>query len=179
MTTASSCNAADHSPPLAWRTPTRAAAETHALGRVLGRLAQAGTVALLRGELGSGKTVLAQGVGAGLDVPVVINSPSFVLVNEYLGGRLPLLHADLYRLTSAEEVAELALDEAAADGVLVLEWPERAPRALPPDHIEVRLESGPGPDDRLLQWSAQGPIAAALLDALRAAVAAGAAGDGR
>ena len=100
---------------------------------------RAGDVVLLSGELGAGKTVLAQGIGRGLGVTDPIKSSSFVIMNEYDGAALRLFHADLYRLEDPEQVAELALDELASRGVLVVEWPERARAELPPEHLLVRL----------------------------------------
>jgi tRNA threonylcarbamoyladenosine biosynthesis protein TsaE len=114
-------------------------AETKRIGARLGRLLQPGDVLLLQGELGSGKTVLAQGIGRGLKVAEPVKSSSFVLVNEY-HGRLTVHHADLYRLSDPAEVADLALEEIAAPGVLVVEWPERAWEELPPEHLLVRIE---------------------------------------
>ncbi len=121
---------------------------TRAFGARIGRRLRAGDVVLLSGELGAGKTVLAQGIGRGLGVRDPIKSSSFVIINEY-AGRLRLYHADLYRLEDPEQVAELALGEVAADGVLVIEWPERAPEELPPEHLLVHLEYGPGRGRRL------------------------------
>lgn len=112
---------------------------TRAVGAAVGRHAQAGSVVLLQGDLGAGKTVFAQGVGRGLDAPSVVNSPTFVLMNEHLGGRLPMRHADLYRLDDLDLIAELGLDQAAEGGVLLVEWPERAAGALPGDHLHVQL----------------------------------------
>jgi tRNA threonylcarbamoyladenosine biosynthesis protein TsaE len=112
---------------------------TRKLGERLGRMLRAGDVVLLSGELGAGKTVLAQGIGRGLGVADPIKSSSFVIMNEYEGAPLRLYHADLYRLEGPEQVAELALDELAADGVLVVEWPERAPNEMPPEHLLLRL----------------------------------------
>jgi len=111
---------------------------TRRLGERIGRRLRAGDVVLLSGELGTGKTVLAQGIGRGLGVREPIKSSSFVIMNEY-EGRLRLFHADLYRLEDPGQVAELALDELAQHGVLVVEWPERAPAELPPEHLLVRL----------------------------------------
>jgi tRNA threonylcarbamoyladenosine biosynthesis protein TsaE len=122
-------------PPLLSRGP----AETRRLGARLGRLLEAGDALLLQGELGSGKTVLAQGIGEGLAVREPVKSSSFVLLNEY-HGRLTLYHADLYRLDDPTQVAELALEEVAAPGVLAVEWPERAWQELPPEHLLVRIE---------------------------------------
>ena len=146
---------------------------TRRVGATVGRAATAGTVVLLEGQLGAGKTVFAQGVGAGLDVPSVVNSPTFVLMNEHLGGRLPLRHADLYRLDDPESIAELGLAEAAVDGVLLIEWPERGHDMLPDDHLLVRLT--PLSDEigdavpRELTISASGPCGTQALNAIRAA----------
>jgi tRNA threonylcarbamoyladenosine biosynthesis protein TsaE len=118
---------------------SRGPAETRRLGARLGRLLEPGDVLLLQGELGSGKTMLAQGIGQGLVVREPVKSSSFVLLNEY-HGRLTLYHADLYRLEDPAEVAELALEEVAAPGALAVEWPERAWRELPPEHLLVRIE---------------------------------------
>jgi tRNA threonylcarbamoyladenosine biosynthesis protein TsaE len=114
-------------------------AATRKLGERIGRMLRAGDVVLLSGELGAGKTVLAQGIGRGLGVTDPIKSSSFVIMNEYDGATLRLYHADLYRLEDPEQVAELALDELAERGVLVVEWPERAPDEMPPEHLLVRL----------------------------------------
>ena len=119
---------------------TASVTATRRLGERIGRLLRAGDVVLLSGELGTGKTVLAQGIGAGLGVADPIKSSSFVIMNEYAGSDRTLYHADLYRLEDQEQVAELALDEQASAGVLVVEWPERAPDELPSEHLLVRLE---------------------------------------
>lgn len=118
---------------------SRGPAETRRIGARLGRLLEAGDVLLLQGELGSGKTVFAQGIGEGLGVREPVKSSSFVLLNEY-HGRLTFYHADLYRLTDPAEVTDLALEEVAAPGVLAVEWPERAWEELPPEHLLVRIE---------------------------------------
>lgn len=144
--------------------------ETRAFGAAIGRCAEPGAVVLLQGDLGAGKTVVAQGVGRGLGVPSTVNSPTFVLINEHLGGRLPLRHADLYRLEDPISIAELGLDEAALGGVLLVEWPERAGDALPADHLLVRLapEGAEAGEDapRRIELSARGPASESLLAAL-------------
>jgi tRNA threonylcarbamoyladenosine biosynthesis protein TsaE len=121
------------------RITTTTPSATKRLGQRIGRMLRAGDVVLLSGDLGAGKTVLAQGIGAGLGVTDPIKSSSFVIMNEYDGAALRMYHADLYRLEDPRQVAELALDELAQHGVLVVEWPERAPNELPLDHLEVRL----------------------------------------
>ncbi|MPZ48555.1 MAG: tRNA (adenosine(37)-N6)-threonylcarbamoyltransferase complex ATPase subunit type 1 TsaE [Dehalococcoidia bacterium] len=113
--------------------------DTKRLGERLSRHLQPGDVVLLQGDLGAGKTCLAQGIGRGLRVKEPVKSSSFVLVNEY-NGRLHVHHADLFRLTDPQQVFELALEENAADGLLLVEWPEVAPRELPPEHLLVRFE---------------------------------------
>ncbi|MEM8807497.1 MAG: tRNA (adenosine(37)-N6)-threonylcarbamoyltransferase complex ATPase subunit type 1 TsaE [Cyanobacteria bacterium P01_G01_bin.38] len=115
---------------------------TQHLGEKLGRCLPAGTVLLLEGTLGSGKTTLVQGLGAGLGIPNSIDSPTFTLINEYLEGRVPLYHVDLYRL-SPEEADTLYLEtywqgEEVEPGILAIEWAERL-RYLPENPIRVAL----------------------------------------
>jgi tRNA threonylcarbamoyladenosine biosynthesis protein TsaE len=112
---------------------------TRRIGARLGRHLRPGDVILLLGELGTGKTCFTQGIGRGLGIADQVKSSSFVLVNEYVG-RLKLYQADLYRLEDPREVMDLALEETAADGVLAVEWPERAWEELPPEHLLVWLE---------------------------------------
>lgn len=117
-------------PPLPWRSAS--AAETHRLGAALAPvLAPAGTL-LLSGDLGAGKTVLAQGIGAGLGIdPAEVQSPTYTLVREHEGPGGRLVHVDLYRL-DPEEVLGLGADELlAGPGVKVVEWAERLPFAVP------------------------------------------------
>lgn len=111
---------------------------TRRIGRRLARYLRPGDVILLQGDLGAGKTCLAQGIGEGLHVREPVKSSAFVLVNEY-NGRLKMHLADLYRLQAPEEVADLALEENAADGVLVVEWPDRAWEEMPRERLLVRL----------------------------------------
>lgn len=114
--------------------------ETRRLGERMGDLLRAGDVVLLSGELGAGKTMFVQGIARGLGFDGSVSSKSFVLLGEY-AGRVRLYHADLYRLEAPEEVAELALDELSADGVLVVEWPERAGEdVLPQEYVRVEFE---------------------------------------
>jgi tRNA threonylcarbamoyladenosine biosynthesis protein TsaE len=102
--------------------------ETAAVGRELGATLSAGDVLLLYGDLGAGKTAfvrgLAEGLGADRDE---VSSPTFTLIQEYRGGRLPLFHVDLYRIEDPREFDELGLDEIAEDGVLAVEWAEKLP----------------------------------------------------
>jgi tRNA threonylcarbamoyladenosine biosynthesis protein TsaE len=119
---------------------TQSPEETQALGRRLGKIAQASDVILLVGKLGAGKTCLTQGIAWGLSIDEYAASPSFVLVRE-LYGRLPLYHVDFYRLENLEEIAELGLDEYFyGKGVTVVEWAEKALELLPPENLLIEME---------------------------------------
>lgn len=110
-----------------------------------------GAVLLIYGDLGTGKTVFVRGLAQGLEFsPDEVSSPTFTIVQEYHGGRLPLYHVDLYRLASPD-VDDLGLEDIAADGVLAVEWAERLPR---PIHgaIEVWLQDTGG-DERVITIS--------------------------
>jgi tRNA threonylcarbamoyladenosine biosynthesis protein TsaE len=120
---------------------TQSEEETRSLGAALGAAATAGDVLLLLGSFGAGKTTLVQGIGRGLGVAGGVNSPSFVIANEYQG-RLPLYHVDLYRVEQMDETTLEALAEYfGGDGLCVVEWPS----SLPPDlvngavHIELAV----------------------------------------
>lgn len=122
---------------------------TSRLGAALGAVAAAGDVVCLWGELGAGKTHLAKAFGAALGVTATITSPSFILMAEY-GGRLPLFHLDPYRLAdAADALAGGLLDERQADGVTLIEWPERLGEALPVDRLDVRID-GAGDEPRVI-----------------------------
>ncbi len=139
---------------------------TARLGRSLGEAAPAGSVLALTGDLGAGKTSLAQGVGAGLGVQGPITSPTFTLLWVHESGRLPLVHADFYRLGDESELVELGLEEWLGEvGVAVVEWAERFEQALPADRLVGVLEHR-GPGARRLVLRATGPAAAAWLAAL-------------
>jgi tRNA threonylcarbamoyladenosine biosynthesis protein TsaE len=119
---------------------SRSPAETRRLGEALGARLGPGDVVALRGELGAGKTALAQGIGAGLGVTEPVSSPTFALVHEY-AGRLPVWHLDTYRIRSLDELIDLSWqDLLAAGGVILVEWPERIEPALPDERLDVRLE---------------------------------------
>jgi tRNA threonylcarbamoyladenosine biosynthesis protein TsaE len=101
-------------------------AETEALGEKFGRHAHSGLVIALSGELGAGKTQFVKGLARGLEVSGRVHSPTFTLVNEYIGGRLTLYHLDLYRLETREQILSAGLEEYLRPaGVSVIEWAER------------------------------------------------------
>ncbi len=142
---------------------TRSAAETRAIGRSLGREALPGSVLALTGPLGAGKTQLAKGVAEGLNIQSVVNSPTFILMNEH-EGRLRLFHVDAYRLDDPEQALAAGLiDERQATGVAVIEWADRLDGLLPDDRLEIEIASVPQEDrSRRIEWRATGPLHAAL-----------------
>jgi tRNA threonylcarbamoyladenosine biosynthesis protein TsaE len=119
---------------------THSERESGAVGREMGPRLSPGSVVLLFGDLGAGKTAFVRGLAEGLGArPDDVSSPTFTIMQEYRGGRLPLFHVDLYRLDDPREVDELGLDEIAAGGVLAIEWAEKLPQPVA-DAITVRLE---------------------------------------
>jgi tRNA threonylcarbamoyladenosine biosynthesis protein TsaE len=115
---------------------------TQRLGQYLGRCLPAGTIILLEGDLGAGKTTLVQGIGQGLGIEDPIVSPTFTLVNEYTQGRLPLYHLDLYRLQPSEIGAlypELYWEgQEFPPGITAIEWAQRLPY-YPSNYLEIQL----------------------------------------
>jgi tRNA threonylcarbamoyladenosine biosynthesis protein TsaE len=136
---------------------------TRALGRAIGTRAMPGTVLSLIGPLGAGKTQLAKGVADGLEVTSVVNSPTFVLMNEHVG-RLRLFHVDAYRLHDPDEALAVGLfEERQAEGVTVVEWADRLDGWLPLERIDLWIEPEvTGEDKRTLRWVAHGDGHAAL-----------------
>jgi tRNA threonylcarbamoyladenosine biosynthesis protein TsaE len=115
-------------------------ASTSALGKKIGENLEAGSIVALIGELGCGKTLLTRGICAGLGVPLrQVNSPTFVLVNEYQG-RLPVFHMDLYRLDGAADGVDIGLVDylaRAESGVIVVEWAEKIFNLLSDNYLKV------------------------------------------
>jgi tRNA threonylcarbamoyladenosine biosynthesis protein TsaE len=135
---------------------TTEATATRAVGRAIASLVRAGDVLLLAGELGTGKTVLAQGLAEGLDVRDAVTSPTFTLVHEY-EGRLPFFHLDVYRLERVGELSELGIDELLeAGGLVVVEWGDVVAAEMPIDRLEVRLAFGEDDDDRIIDLTPSG-----------------------
>ena len=149
---------------------TTSVAQTRSLGRRLARLLRPGDVVFLQGPLGAGKTALAQGVGQGLKLETIVSSPTFVLMAKHESeGVPPLYHADLYRLNDAEAVEELALEQQAADGILLVEWPERGLEVLPAEHLLIVLEpTEADPKERRITVVAVGERYRRVLDGLGA-----------
>jgi tRNA threonylcarbamoyladenosine biosynthesis protein TsaE len=145
------------------RGATRSARETHALGVKLGRQLRPGDVVALVGDLGAGKTQLVRGACAGAGVPgEEVSSPSFAIVATYRG-RLPVHHADLYRIGDEDELYGTGFgDLVGGDGALLVEWADRIPRALPEERLTIRLDHGKGPNVRHVEIEGVGERHAAL-----------------
>lgn len=114
--------------------------ETARLGREVSALIQRGTVISLEGPLGAGKTTLSKGVAAALGCYEEASSPSFTIVHEYPGGRLPLHHFDFYRLKNSDELCGTGFDDCLAEGGVIVEWGDKFPEALPEGSIKLRIE---------------------------------------
>ena len=118
--------------------------ETEALGRRLGEILDQSTVVAFTGDLGAGKTAFARGLAKGLDIPDRVTSPTFTIVNEYEGGRLPLFHFDMYRLSSADELFDIGWEDYLARG-------ENVKEALDRHTIWVEIRRGESQDQRVIQ----------------------------
>ena len=137
-----------------WTVITHAPQETAALAERLGAVAEARTVLCLVGDLGAGKTLFTQGFARGLEVTGEVTSPTFALMNQYKG-RLPVTHFDLYRLEREEELDDIGFYEYAEDdrGVVLIEWADKFPDALPEPHIRLEIERGEKENERRLAFS--------------------------
>ena len=126
---------------------THSPAETENIGAALAQALRPGAVIAYRGDLGAGKTAFTRGLAAGLGVTDRVTSPTYTIVNEYLTGRLPLFHFDIYRLHSADDLYDIGLDDyLLRGGVCAVEWSENAPEAFP-DAIRVEITRVPEDDE--------------------------------
>ena len=125
--------------------------QTFELGRSFAARLRAGDVVALDGDLGAGKTQFIKGLAAGLGHDGEVTSPTFTLVHEYTGGKLPLFHFDFYRLEDADEVLQLGLDDYLdARGVLAIEWAGKFPAVLPKSTHWLKFHAGDG-DSRTIE----------------------------
>jgi len=158
----------------AWSVRSGSEAETIALGRQLGALLKAGDVVLLFAPFGAGKTHLTKGIAAALGVDQAdVNSPSFVLINEYEAdrahGRISIFHVDLYRIETADELATVGLDDVLiGDGIAIVEWAEHAAEWSPREHLAIRIEHT-GESERCIYFIPHGQRYRAIIEELRAA----------
>ena len=123
-------------------------AETEAIGAALTERLKPGAVVAFTGDLGAGKTAFVRGLARGLGIEERVTSPTFTIVNEYEGGRLPLFHFDMYRLASAEELFDIGWEDYLnRGGVCAVEWSERVAGALPRETVTVTISRCPKNED--------------------------------
>ena len=119
---------------------TKTPEETELLGERLGRLLRGGEIVAFEGGLGAGKTAFTRGLARGLDIPMRVTSPTYTIVNEYTGGRLPLFHFDMYRLESEDDLFDIGWEDyLRRGGVCAVEWSENVRGAME-DAITVRID---------------------------------------
>lgn len=145
------------------------ASDMHDLGRRLATLLTGGDVIIASGDLGAGKTTLAQGIGEGLRVAGPVISPTFVISRVHASqvGGPAFVHVDAYRLGDAAELADIDLDESLSDAVTMVEWGAGKAEFLSRQRLEVTIERGPGGDDRVVLLEGVGPRWAGALEELR------------
>lgn len=151
---------------------TRSESETHHIGAILGRLIEEPLVVALKGELGTGKTVLVRGASAGLGVAETVTSPSFVLLKIYRG-RLPLYHFDFYRLDESASLEDLGFEEyLPGQGAAFVEWAGNLPPLIPPDGLEITIERffDHGGEGRRLRFTPRSPESSRLVAGLMESV---------
>lgn len=119
---------------------THSPEETEAIGRKIAAKLLPGDIIAYYGDLGAGKTAFTRGLAAGLGVTEQVTSPTYTIVNEYLSGRMPLFHFDMYRLDSADDLFDIGWEDyLARGGVCAVEWSENVMDALPEDTVWVRI----------------------------------------
>ncbi len=142
--------------------------ESRALGCALGKLLGPGSFVALTGELGAGKTVVVRGIARGLGFAGYVSSPSFVVMNEYVG-RLPIYHVDLYRISDPDSLFDLGYREVFwSDGVTLVEWADHALELLPEVRLDLAIEFA-GPEARVLRAVARGDETSRILGSLAGA----------
>ena len=130
---------------------TNSELETEELGARLARRLEPGAVVAFTGDLGAGKTAFTRGLARGLGIPDRVTSPTFTIVNEYEGGRLPLFHFDMYRLASSEELFDIGWEDyLVRGGVCAVEWSENVSDALEEDVISVEICRGEAESRRII-----------------------------
>ena len=126
---------------------THSPEETEKIGEALAKSLRPGTILAYRGDLGAGKTAFTRGLARGLGCKETVTSPTYTIVNEYLGGRLPLFHFDMYRLASSDDLWDIGWEDYLdRGGVCAVEWSENVREALPPDAVTVTIARCPEND---------------------------------
>ena len=141
---------------------TRSPEETEAVGAALGKILLPGTVIAYEGDLGAGKTAFTRGLARGLGCSDIVTSPTYTIVNEYLSGRIPLFHFDMYRLRSSDDLWDIGWEDyLERGGVCAVEWSENVADAME-NPIRVRIEKT-GEEDRRITIEGGNEIAALSL----------------
>ena len=136
---------------------SKSPAETEAIGQDLAARLSPGTVVAFTGDLGAGKTAFVRGMARGLGIPQRVTSPTFTIVNEYEGGRLPLFHFDMYRLHSADDLFDIGWEDfLRRGGICAVEWSETIREALDEETIYVDIRRGQGEQERILTLHGSG-----------------------
>ena len=132
--------------------------ETEALGEELARRMAPGTVVAFTGDLGAGKTAFVRGMARGLGITARVTSPTFTIVNEYEGGRCPLFHFDMYRLSSADELFDIGWEDfLRRGGICAVEWSENIVDALEPDTVRIDIRRGRSDGERIITVEGMDP----------------------
>lgn len=135
---------------------TKSPIETEKIGFKLGNLLKRGSIVLISGELGVGKTVLTKGIAKGMGIDDYVTSPTFMIVNEHLGD-IPLYHFDVYRIDDYTELYDIGYEEYFyGDGVCVIEWPEKIKPLIPKENIFIRIDIGDSYDERIIEIESHG-----------------------
>ena len=137
---------------------TNSPAETEAIGAALGKIIEPGMVIAYRGDLGAGKTAFTRGLAKGLGCTEIVTSPTYTIVNEYLGGRIPLFHFDMYRLRSSDDLFDIGWEDYLdRGGVCAVEWSENVDDAME-DALYITIEKL-GEDARRITIEGGGDLA--------------------
>ena len=148
---------------------THSPKETQELGFRIGKLLKESNIVALIGDLGTGKTCLTQGIarGVGIDANQVVNSPSYILINEYTGP-CPIYHIDLYRIRDSVELEDLGLEEYIYGcGICVIEWADRLLESLPESYLKILLSHEEAENTRTIKIISVGPEYTKLVKELR------------
>lgn len=133
--------------------------ETETIGAQLAARLKPGDIVAFTGDLGAGKTAFVRGMARGLGIGERVTSPTFTIVNEYEGGRLPLFHFDMYRLGSPDELFDIGWEDyLARGGVCAVEWSENVMEAMEPDSIRVDIRRGEDDGRRIITVTGEGMV---------------------
>lgn len=135
---------------------TKSSDETERIGFKLGSLLKRGSIVLVSGDLGVGKTVLTKGIAKGMGIDDYVTSPTFMIVNEHMG-EIPLYHFDVYRIDDYRELYDIGYEEYFyGDGVCVIEWPEKIMPLIPEENIFIHIYMGDSFDERVVEIDSNG-----------------------